>query len=185
MIIPKGSVIFSDLSRKPNENIHCSYWNNIECAKAVYLIESDKTLEHYKFEEQLPVSPDGLSLENIFVIEDGSDVVGFAHGWKYSHEWVAGYMNESSNVDFCEAIKYIYADIRKIIKDAPEKEWSKDNGFQCAYPITLLTSWTIHSSTEWETGHSEVDAITYDGLVTLSDAKPEDYQPKPIPVFPK
>jgi hypothetical protein len=113
---------------------------------------------------------DGVATKEIFLITHATDQSDCVAGWRFRGEWAAESLRESPQ-DLSECLEEIERDIRKrincsqgFIEDRLQNEGRVRRGeTPSPVPFCALTLWNCEGSTDWESGHFEMDGLSYAG----------------------
>lgn len=125
------------------------------------------------------VNEDFFVLEGVSVVHD-LVITGWGKGG--DPYWAAENMSESNYEDFEHNMIPLCADAMRLINEAydPTPKILEGSGLLMTstkepdledrkkpIEITILTRWSVDTSTDWESGHTEVDGFTYQGLAYI------------------
>jgi hypothetical protein len=180
MIIPAKTLLWlPEESPTPPQFIHTSYRDEFEsllAAKAEGLpaVNRSTVWEEGSAEESDTIPElgivDGVATKEIFLISHATDQADSMAGWRFRGEWAAESLRESPQ-DLSISLEDIERDIRERIKcsqgfieDRLQNEGRLRRGEPpCPTPFAVLTLWNCEGGRDWESGHFEMDGLSYMG----------------------
>ena len=168
-----AAILDADNVEADNVELSISFDNDfgsvLNQAQVFYSVERNKILKAGEFD----VDSEDKLRETILCFVSMTELVPYVTN--RGGPWLADFMAEGSH-DAIDAANMaaIYDDIVDMFT-AGSGSWRVDNP---VIEVGFIGLWSIESSTEWETGHAEIDAINYAGAGSAVFQSADTQDPK-------